>query len=587
MMSRMVITFFRVFGYMKPLRKLYFLGSTFASFEVLMLFAAPELNRMLVLMVSDGNNEGTVRRIIFIVLGLVAFTPLVAIGKYWQAICAQKTADNLKKALFSHIQRLPLHELYKRQTGDYILRLTGDADRAGDLFRGFLVVALMRFTVVIAITMTLLLMTDWRIAVLCAIYSLICFILALFLNPFVNKLEQNSRKELSLALNVLLETVRSLPIVRVFMIVPVLKKRYRMRCEVARTKRVNFRTMSGVGYGIIDFFVFSARAVGFIFAIFLLSQGEISLEYAVYTASLMALSADAMLQLSAFILWSQPALVAAERIFEVIDIPCESLEKKKGISSLHKETREAVKLENVSFSYPDGTIALHHINLTIKVGEKWAIVGSSGGGKTTLAQIIASLYEPSKGDIKFYGMNRRELSLRDIRELIAYVPQDSMLFEGTIYENISGGIASPLLEHVEKAALSAGLGKFMLSLPQGYDTMVGEQGEELSGGQRQRVAIARAMFKGAPLLIFDEANSALDSDTEAYVQQSLSQLPDECTVIAVTHKLSTAKNVNKILVLEQGTIVESGSHKELISLGGRYAKLVSSDSVKSSMKDLR
>ena len=310
--------FFRVFKYMKPLQGRYFAGSALAACELIMLFSIPIVNRMLVEMITgtDGSGGETVWHITFIMIGLLTLTPLVAVGRYWQGLCAQKTADNLKKALFAHIQRLPLGTLSKRQTGDYLMRVTNDADRAGHMYQGFAMISLLRFVVVTAVTMTLLVLADWRIAVLALVYNLVCFGLSLLVNPYVHKLETEARQEIAASSNIVLETMRSLPIVRVFMLGPVLADQYRIRCESVRQKRSKFRAANGVVYGVVDFFSFSSQAVGFIAAIFLLARGEMDLGEAVYTASLIALASDAMLRLSTFILLIQPPLVAAGRVLK-------------------------------------------------------------------------------------------------------------------------------------------------------------------------------------------------------------------------------------------------------------------------------
>jgi len=543
--------FTRTFSYMKPFRAKYFAGSALAACEMLMLFAIPVVNRMLVEMITVDGGGGTVRDIVLITIGLLVLTPLVAIGRYWQGLCALKTSDNLKTSLFSHLQRLPLSILHKRQSGDYLLRVSNDADRAGNMFSGFVILSLLRFIVVTAVTMALLFLTDWRIAVLALVYNIICFGLSLLVNPYVNRLERAARNEIAASSNVVLETMRSLPIVRVFALGGVLGERYRLRCEAVRDKRVKFRSANGMAYGVMDIFSFSAQAVGFIAAIFLLYRGEMTLSDAVYTASLMALASDAMLRLSTFILWVQPPLVAAERIFEIMDEPVENNGRKQILNpNVREGAREVVKLSNVGFSYPDGTVALKNINLTIKGGEHVALVGGSGGGKTTLAQVIASLYEPDSGEIQYFGTDGGGLCRQSLRAFIAYVPQEPILFDGTVFDNIIMGKPGATTAEVEKAAREAGLDIDL-------HTNVGERGMLLSGGQRQRVAIARAMLKDAPLLILDEATSALDSETEEQVQKSLDKLAEGRTSITIAHRLSTIKNAHRVIALENGCIVES------------------------------
>ena len=563
--------FFRLFTFMKPLRGKYFAATVLASSELVMLFSVPIVNRMLVVMITEGGGADTMQQILLIMAGLLALTPLVAVGVHWHNLCVQKTADNIKEALFAHIQRLPLGSIAKRQTGDYLMRVTNDADWAVGILRTYHIMNLARFIVVTSVVTVLLVLADWRIALLSFGYSLISFTISLRANPTVNKLDREARQEIAASSNVVLETMRSLPIVRVFVLGHMLAERYRLRCTTAMQKRAKFRAVNGAVYGIVDFFTFSAQAVGFIAAVFLLMRGEMALSDAVYTASLMALAADAMLRLSTFILWGQPPLVAAGRVFEILDDPGEMTRESVTQADVHKN--EAVVLENVSFAYPDGTAALQDINLTIKRGEQVALVGGSGGGKTTLAQIIASLYEPSTGKISFYGADSQDLSLQDLRSLIAYVPQEPILFDGSLYENIALGKLGATLDEVKKAAKDAGLGEFIESLPEGYDTQVGERGAQVSGGQRQRVAIARAILKDAPLLILDEATSALDSDTEAQVQQSLDSLisstGNRCT-ITVAHRLSTIRNADRILVMEKGCIVEEGTYSSLTAQTGKY-----------------
>ncbi|MCL2528178.1 MAG: ABC transporter ATP-binding protein/permease, partial [Defluviitaleaceae bacterium] len=399
----MIKLFARTFSYMKPVRGKYLAGSALASFELLMLLAIPIVNRMLVEMIMAYGSGETLRNMLLIMAGLLALTPLVAVGRYWQGLCAQKTADNIKKALFSHIQRLPLGVLGRRKSGDYLLLVSNDADRAGGMFGGFAIVSLLRFVVITAVTMVLLFFADWRIAVLALVYNLVCFGLSLLVNPYVNKLERAARQEIAASSNVVLETMRSMSIVRVFALGAVLGQRYRLRCEAVRKKRAAFRAVNGMAYGVMDIFSFSAQAVGFLAAIFFLARGEMALSQAVYVASLMALASDAMLRLSTFILLIQPPLVAARRIFEIMDEPAQPLTGEG--YSLNSDY--AVVLKGVDFAYPDGTVALQNIDISIKNGEHVAFVGGSGSGKTTLAQVIASLYTPNRGEIVYFGVSNR------------------------------------------------------------------------------------------------------------------------------------------------------------------------------------
>lgn len=564
--------YLNIFNYLKPMRARYFAALILSSCELIMLFSAPIVNRMLMEMIVDGSGSDTLMQVILIMAGLLGLTPLIALGNYWQRLYAQQASNNLKITLFQHIQKLSLQTLHKRQTSDYLMRLSQEADTVGNtLLTGFVVSAFMRFVVVTPVTMALLWFTDWRMAVLAIVYSLICLPLSLFLNPYVQKLEREARIEIAASSNIILETMRSLPIVKVFMMGTALESLYHRRCMAVRKKRAKFRAVNGISYGVMDFFSFSAQAVGFMLAIYLLIQDETGLSEAVYMASLMSLVSDGLLSFSTFVLWSQPGIVAAKRIFEVLDEPGEAAICTDVQPNEH--AAEAFSLNNISFAYPNGDLVLNGINISVPRGQKLALVGGSGGGKSTLAKIIAFLYEPSKGEITFYGFNRQQLNLEDIRKFIAYVPQEIVLFEGSIYENIALGKSNATADEIITAAKDANLHQFVTSLPEGYDTKVGENGTKLSGGQRQRIAIARAFLKDAPLLILDEASSALDSDTESQIQHSLEKLSKGRTTVTVAHRLSTIYNADRILVLEKGVVVEQGTHSTLIEQGGRYSKL--------------
>jgi len=270
----------------------------------------------------------------------------------------------------------------------------------------------------------------------------------------------------------------------------------------------------------------------------------------------------------------QKGITGIERFFEVMDEPVEDYSPENAIEL--KNVTGNIDFDNVCFRYSDNTKdVLAKINLHIKKGENIAFVGPSGGGKTTLCNLIPKFYDLTGGTISIDGVDINNITLSSLRNNIGMVQQDVYLFSGTVYENILYGKPDATREEVEKAAKLAGAHDFITELKDGYDTYVGERGLKLSGGQKQRVSIARLFLKNPPILILDEATSALDNESELLVQNSLKRLSEGRTTFTIAHRLTTIKNATRIFVLTSDGITEEGTHQELMQKGGEYAKLYS------------
>jgi subfamily B ATP-binding cassette protein MsbA len=268
----------------------------------------------------------------------------------------------------------------------------------------------------------------------------------------------------------------------------------------------------------------------------------------------------------------QQALAAAERVFQVLDLPNEQ-DRDRGSKDLHPLAR-SLEFRGVSFRYEgSGVPALVGIHLSVKAGEVLALVGSSGSGKTTLASLVPRFYEPTEGAILIDGQDIRHGTLRSLRKQIGIVSQDTVLFDDTVKNNIAYGRVGATDQEVLEAATLAYAHEFITRLPDGYHTVIGENGVKLSGGERQRLAIARAILRDPPILILDEATSSLDSESERIVQLAFSNLMRNRTTLVIAHRLSTVQNADRIVVLDRGSIVESGSHEELLQQGGLYKRL--------------
>jgi subfamily B ATP-binding cassette protein MsbA len=267
----------------------------------------------------------------------------------------------------------------------------------------------------------------------------------------------------------------------------------------------------------------------------------------------------------------QQGLAGADRVFEVLDTTLQVVDRRGAVEL--RGVREAIEFQDVSFAYDSREPVLRHINLRIPVGQVVALVGMSGGGKSTLADLIPRFYDVTGGRITIDGTDIRDLTIRSLREHIAVVTQFTFLFNDSIRSNIAYGDPTRSLDEIVAAARAANAHHFIVELPGGYDTPIGDLGVRLSGGQRQRLAIARALLKNAPILILDEATSALDTESEGLVQEALERLMANRTTLVVAHRLSTVRRADRIVVLLRGEIVESGTHEELLARGAEYRKL--------------
>ena len=392
-----------------------------------------------------------------------------------------------------------------------------------------------------------------------------------FYNNRLNRIFRQNRKKIAELNTHLEDTLSGIRVVKSFATEDLETKRFEKDNEdFVKIKRQSYMNMGGF-FSSITLFSSIVYILTAVTGAAFIQKGHINtadlITYLLFVNTLLG-TVDILVQ---FTEQYQQGIAGFQRYCNLMDTP-EDISDKPDAIDIESFDGE-IEFSDVSFRYNDGADVLNHLSVTVEKGESVAIVGPSGGGKTTMVSLIPRFYDVNSGAVRIDGKDVRDVTLRSLRKCIGIVQQDVYLFNGTVAENIAYGNPSATREDVVKAATAAGVNEFVDKMSDGYDTVVGERGVKLSGGQKQRISIARLFLKNPPILILDEATSALDNESERMVQKSLDRLAEGRTTLTIAHRLTTIKNAERILVLTENGIAEDGNHKELMERGGIYANL--------------
>ncbi len=478
---------------------------------------------------------------------------------------ARRVVEDLRRSVFQQLMRLPITYFDEQSAGIIVAKITYDVEQmSGAATRS--AISLVSDTLTALGIIGYMLYLDWRLTL---IFALIAPIMAFYLRAMTPKLRnagKQAQDSIGEMTKVAEEAISGQRIVKIFGASRYENQRFAKVAAKNRHMQIRLARLSGMNSMVIELLAAVSLGLVVYYAVGRFSAGE----FAAFVAALLMLIAP-IKHLTAMNEEVQVALAAAQSVFGVIDIEPEADDGKQVLARTHGE----IEFKNVSLSYQNAKRpALNDISFTIKPGEKLALVGRSGGGKTTLVNLLPRFYELQHGQVLIDGVDMRTLPLANLREQFSLVSQDVILFNDTIFNNIAYGVLRDASEEdVINAAKAAHAWEFIQQLPQGLQNEIGDRGVRLSGGQRQRIAIARAILKDAPILLLDEATSALDTESEQHVQAALDTLMQNRTSIVIAHRLSTIENADRIMVMEQGKIVEAGTHDTLIKQNGHYAKL--------------
>lgn len=563
----------RFVKYYKPYRGLFYLDLFCATILSVIDLAFPQILNFVTKGVFNRKPEQIIGLLAIIGVGLLAMYAVRYLCQYyitsWGHIMGARMESDMRQDLFDHYQTLSFSYYDRNNTGEMMSKLVSDLFDISELAHHGpenIFISILK----ILGSFLLLTMINPRMTLILFIVTLVMVIFSIQKNRKMHSVFMDNRKKIAKVNSRVQDSLSGIRVVKSFANEKLESEKFEeSNLEFLDTKVDNYRIMGSyqAGNNFFQGLLYTAVLVsgGYYISKGMLRAADLAI-YALYIGIFIS-PIDLLIN---FTEQFQKGYSGFKRFVEVLDTEPDIQEKKNAIKL--GAMKGDIAFEEVCFNYNENTEVLQNINLSIAAGRTIALVGPSGGGKTTLCSLLPRFYDVTGGSIRIDGRDIRDLTLKSLRNAIGIVQQDVYMFNGSIRENISYGKPGATQAEIVKAATEANLHEFIMSLPDGYDSFVGERGTRLSGGQKQRIAIARVFLKNPRILILDEATSALDNESERYIQASLEQLSKDRTTIVVAHRLSTIRNADEILVINKNGIEERGNHEELLSKNGIYAK---------------
>lgn len=551
-----------IFRFVLPYRKTFALGLVALALSSGTLLSFPYFAGKL-LDVAQGKNDFVLTSINQIALALIGILAVQSVFSFLRVytftIVSERSLSDLRHAVYTKMVWLPMSFFDSRRVGELTSRLTSDVGTLYDTFT-FTLAELLRQILVLLIGIPLIFILTPRLTIFMLLTFPVLVVAALFFGKFIRKLSKKTQDQLANANVIVEETLQSIAVVKSFTNEVFETIRYKKSLNEVVNTAIHASKYRGLFISFTILALFGGIVAVSWYGAYLLQNGEATVgelfSFIIYTSFI----GGSIAGLGDIFSSLQRSVGASERVLEILDQSDESIP-----SGGKLKLKGKVAFKDVSFTYPTRSDfqVLKSISLQINPGEKIALVGPSGAGKSTIVQLLMRFYPLSTGSIEVDGQSISDFNLTDYRSNIGIVPQEVILFGGTIRENIAYGKANATPEEIEAAARKANAWEFIESFPEKMETLVGDRGVKLSGGQKQRVAIARAILKDPSILILDEATSSLDAQSESLVQEALEKLMENRTTIVIAHRLSTIRSVDTIFVIKDGQIAESGTHVEL------------------------